>query len=706
MISANSNVSAFHAQGAMSTNSRGLARVMEQLSTGKRINSSADDVAGLAISTRLTSQIRGLNQAIRNGNDAISMLQTADSTAESVINLLQRMRELSIQYVNDTNNITDRALINLEFTNLKSEISTISRTANWNGIALFDGQGMDGKGNFNFQIGPNDERASIHIGTISPKPSKMNDNLFQISAEYSNQVNQYTQILVNDFNRDGNLDVGGSSILLLGKGDGTFQEPALPGFQPIPQAGNSRTQEYLTGDLNRDGKIDLILNQRIDRFYVALGRGDGTFQVSGETFGLQTTNEYWGEGVNVADFNKDGKLDLVSSNSSSSTTGIISVRLGNGNGTFQTAINTTIDHLTSTEQITPTDLNKDGKIDLIFNRTGGHYGWTAPMVYGWIDDGLGYGLSVLLGNGNGTFQNNPINLSADQGYNVVTSDVNNDGNLDILTSSNGSVSIFTGNGNGSFNENKILAGGIGNSKPLTVDLNADGFLDIAVQNGRDNSLSILLGNGDGTFRQEVKYSNGIKPYGNYDENYAGNLVVADFDGDGILDLADSKTRDNAVSVFKGNGDGTFQAETQYQVSATFADLQKIAVADLNKDGAPDIITSGQFVSNSILLNQSSQAEDLIISDTQTIDLYLDGVNSLRANIASASGNIASQLDNLDTSSLKFKESLSRIEDKDYSQATTELAKRNIIQQAAQAMLAQANQKPQVVLQLMKMFSNR
>ena len=131
---------------------------MEQLSTGKRINSSADDVAGLAISTRLTSQIRGLNQAIRNVNDGISMLQTADGAAESVLNMLQRMRELTTQHGNDTNNQRDKEAIQLEISSLKNEIIRTTNATTWNEMKILNGSGGDGNGNLSLQIGANNSQ--------------------------------------------------------------------------------------------------------------------------------------------------------------------------------------------------------------------------------------------------------------------------------------------------------------------------------------------------------------------------------------------------------------------------------------------------------------------------------------------------------------------------------------------------------------------
>ena len=105
---------------------------MQRLSSGLRINSAKDDAAGLAISDRMTSQIRGLNQAIRNANDGISMSQTAEGALAESTNLLQRMRELAIQSANDTNSDTDRASLNAEFVQLQEEIDRIATTTQFN----------------------------------------------------------------------------------------------------------------------------------------------------------------------------------------------------------------------------------------------------------------------------------------------------------------------------------------------------------------------------------------------------------------------------------------------------------------------------------------------------------------------------------------------------------------------------------------------
>jgi len=152
----NTNTGSIYAQQALIANSRGLDRTMQQLSTGKRINNSVDDVAGMAIATRLSAQIRGLNQAVRNANDGISIIQTAEGATEQVTNMLQRMRELAVQAANDTNNTDDRTFLNMEFQALNSQINTIANNTQWNAAPLLNGPTRDtGTGIFSFQIGAN-----------------------------------------------------------------------------------------------------------------------------------------------------------------------------------------------------------------------------------------------------------------------------------------------------------------------------------------------------------------------------------------------------------------------------------------------------------------------------------------------------------------------------------------------------------------------
>lgn len=150
--SINTNVKSIMAQNALVTNNRSLEKSMQELSTGKRINGAADDAAGLAISERMTAQIRGLNQAVRNANDGISMLQTAEGAMVETTNMLQRMRELAVQSATGSIDSTQRGYLNTEYGALASEITRISAKTKWNGMAVVDGS-FSGTAAVAFQVG-------------------------------------------------------------------------------------------------------------------------------------------------------------------------------------------------------------------------------------------------------------------------------------------------------------------------------------------------------------------------------------------------------------------------------------------------------------------------------------------------------------------------------------------------------------------------
>ena len=155
MAVVNTNVNASIAQNALVRNERAMNTAMERLSTGQRINYAGDDAAGLAISSRMTSQIRGLEVGIRNANDAISMLSTADGALVEVTNMLQRMRELAVQASNGTTTEDDRNYLNAEYANLAAEIERIAQNTQWNGKDILDGTANGTSSTVAFQVGAN-----------------------------------------------------------------------------------------------------------------------------------------------------------------------------------------------------------------------------------------------------------------------------------------------------------------------------------------------------------------------------------------------------------------------------------------------------------------------------------------------------------------------------------------------------------------------
>ena len=193
----NTNINSLISQNALTRNNRALSSSMEQLSTGKRINSAADDAAGLAISNKMTAQIRGLNQAVRNANDGISLLQTAEGATTEITNMLQRMRELAVQAANDTYQASDRSALNAEVKELQNEITRIGSNTEWNGMKLFTKQtagsagGIGTSGNVRLQVGVDGEstdRISVQLNKIDTTTLGVSAISLKTAASASNAL--------------------------------------------------------------------------------------------------------------------------------------------------------------------------------------------------------------------------------------------------------------------------------------------------------------------------------------------------------------------------------------------------------------------------------------------------------------------------------------------------------------------------------------
>jgi flagellin len=179
----NTNVKSLVAQNSLTVNNRALSKTMEQLSTGKRINSASDDAAGLAISNKMTSQIKGLNQAVRNANDGISMLQTAEGATQEITNMLQRMRELAVQSANDTYDDADRTALADEVGDLEAEITRIATNTKWNGMSVLASETTK-----NLQVGiENDTDSTIEITLQDMTASTLNVSGLDLSSHTAAQ---------------------------------------------------------------------------------------------------------------------------------------------------------------------------------------------------------------------------------------------------------------------------------------------------------------------------------------------------------------------------------------------------------------------------------------------------------------------------------------------------------------------------------------
>jgi uncharacterized delta-60 repeat protein len=406
-------------------------------------------------------------------------------------------------------------------------------------------------------------------------------------------------VVVGDFNSDGKLDIATANYagvqssapilsILLGNGNGTFQAPLESRVNPEFWAYAS---SLAVGDFNGDGKPDLAIgNPYDDQVMIALGNGNGTFTYSSTLLASTPTMVAGPDGlagsVCSADFNGDGHADLAIADTYSGSVIIVGVWLGNGNGTFGSESL----YYAGEEpgSISASDLNGDGKPDLIV--TNGDYNG----LVGTKESG---GVSVLLNNGDGTFQPSTAFATGDGPSAVAVADFNGDGTKDLLIADSASndISLDLGYGDGTFSAPKdflVFAPPTNEnpSNPMVMpqeisasgDINGDGYKDIvtADDNGYDvGDISVLLSNGDGTFADAVKVPAG---------NGVRGVAVGDFDGDGKADVAVVNSTDNDITVFRDWSDGGFLHQATYALAGS---ATSIVAVDLNGDGKLDLAVS-------------------------------------------------------------------------------------------------------------------
>ena len=386
-------------------------------------------------------------------------------------------------------------------------------------------------------------------------------------------------------------------------------------------SGGSFAWSVAVADVNGDGKPDIVVaSANTATVGVLLGNGDGTFQTA-VTYGSGgSSSGFLVSSVAVADVNGDGKPDLLVANGcldSNCDSGGLGVLLGNGDGTFQTAVPYASGG-SGADSVAVADVNGDGKPDLLVANECGSGDSFCEFTNGTM--------GVLLGNGDGTFQTAVPYASGGSGADsVAVADVNGDGKPDLLVANcsadndpqcdgNGNVGVLLGNGDGTFQTVAIYgSGGVAAQSVAVVDVNGDGKPDLLVANycAEDDggcfgagTVGVLLGNGDGTFQTVVPYGSG--------GYLAKSVAVGDVNGDGKPDLlvaneCASGTEQGGctnytgtVGVLLGNGDGTFQTAVTYASGGYRA--QSVAVTDVNGDGKPDLMLANRCADSSCTTN--------------------------------------------------------------------------------------------------------
>ncbi|MBW4028180.1 MAG: hypothetical protein HIU93_12365 [Acidobacteria bacterium] len=365
----------------------------------------------------------------------------------------------------------------------------------------------------------------------------------------------------------------------------------------------------VVADFNGDGIPDIATANASfsgGSMSVLIGNGNGTFKAPV----VYPTVAIFSSAITSGDFNNDGVLDIAvtSQYSQSFGNGVVGIFLGNGDGTFQPQI--AVNQPGYPVGAVTADFNRDGILDLV---TLQYY----PMQ-----------LSVEYGNGDGTFQapiNYPIGSYTDSSaYTIALGDFNGDGAPDVveLNANDNNAGVFMNAGDGTLSLREFVPTGTSPEWVGVSDLNKDGKQDLVVSNYSDSTLGVMLGNGDGTFQNQVVYPvNGV----------TASFAFADLNGDGNVDIAATYFYPTAaIGVLLGKGDGTFGAVTDHLLNQGHG--YGVTIADLNGDGAPDIIAtdinSGDTISQAlgILMNvtqATATASDVAVAGPTSVQEQIE-----------------------------------------------------------------------------------
>lgn len=580
----NTNVASLNTQRQLMSSGNALDKATERLSSGNRINSAKDDAAGLAIANRMTSQVRGLDQAIRNANDGISLIQTAEGALQESTNILQRMRELSVQSANGIYSDTDRKTLQAEVKQLQSELTRISETTTFNGQTLLNGS----MGTKQLQVGAQQNQTiSVSLGSFS-----------------ANSLGGSTGDLVGTATTLALLQTGLSAVGDLKVNDKS--NTALTGT-------NAGTVNDLLNTLNADFNAVGVSVSTVSEFTAAnvgsgvlVGPTDAISITVKDANGLDQT-------INITDTNS---MKEVVSKINDSAGGIVQASLNDAGKLVLTSQNAENITVAGASAAAIGDAGNAGGFSLVFNTTPGN---TAGIKVETLDAAAitGAGLNGVAADGSIVGSANTAQAALNKGDLIVNG-------VDI---------------------GPVAAGAAIVGPPAVT----------AVQSQANNVIKAI---------NEKSSETGVIAYAG---STAGTIALKSVDGSEISIKAGENLTGGAATL-----------------------LARTGLLERNA-------TEGAGSVASIDISTEAGAQKAI----GIIDKALEQVNATRADLGAANNRLDFTVSNLANISEKTSASRSRIMDADFAAETAALSRSQVLQQAASAMLAQSNARPQQVLSLLR-----
>ena len=664
----NTNIMSLNAQRQLNKSQLTQNEAMERLSSGLRINSAKDDAAGLAIATGMQSQITGINQAVRNSNDGISMAQTAEGAMDEMSNILQRMRELSVQSANDTNSSANRGSIQKEVDQLYDELDRIASVTQFNGANILDGSA----GSTTLQIGANSgETLSFSIDPVTTTDLNLNavsglgdSNSGRVSGAAGvstvETIDPVTGLATTTASEpvDGEVAINGIDIGAPASGSADDIANAINDKQGLTGV-TASAYNVLEGAAGINGVTDGSLAIEVD------GSGPITIQATGSTEDLVNTINRDVGGV-TASLNNEGGL-LLSNDTGKSIAITNGAQVGLNDDTYQgyVALTSSDGEPVAVNMGSAATASADKVQDFGFNITTG----SDVLIGGGVD-----GSPITANDG---IQINGVELGAVAGstaadkafaINDISAQTGVSASAQTKVEYSVNVSNMASEGAGGFSVNgaSIDMSGVSTVDQIVTNINASGIQGVVASANEDTGQLVLT-------------------------SQSGADVNVKTAGAAIFDV------DTSAGVTT-RGEITLTGEDGRDVTIkSTATSQAAQEAAFDKLGLTDMGGSSAAVGKGLSVNTSTNASNSI----DRIDDALNKISDSRANLGAIQNRLGSTISNLENVSQNLSAAKSRIYDADFAAETSKMSKAQILQQAGTSMLSQANASTQNVLSLLQ-----